>query len=1118
MAMAKMKSENLGTNNNLIDYNMITEHKLNTFKLRTRAPQYAPKMKPEHYGKLPSYEWCKYIFVDKYGEQQPYDYHKVGSGEYTKVSVDYFPHINLWKKRLNRFRQFTNCGVPCGKINDITVIDLDFYKDGQEEGNINGFNKEFGTDYAKAFDTYTVRTGSGGWHLYFKYTPKITQTQDDTTNVDTRGDGGYVVGAGTSFITSTGDEKVYTVEHDAEIKPMPEKLQQWLLSNIYKNQNQTKTKKARNKVVKVHNPITNEMVEEVEDNVDLGVYTFGLSDDEIEHIFCKSIPDMFFLDREHHVKFATAMKTLNKYDLYLKWSLKRCEQSDDFELYDGSELFLKNAWDYIKKHNQLFCVEHLAKMSRAHGSNDILKYTKYKPTECHTEKPDIQIDREKLGYGFVEEYMDDTRCIVCRSDTGTGKTTSTKHYLKNNNKRFISIVSRISLGTEQAKVFQLVGLQCQYWEDIQKDMDENNSHAYHYEEFMGWEHMEGHNIVITIDSLCKLKDWNDFYGYTLYLDEFNSLVEYFTTCGNMGNKRLAIWKVLYKIMLQCDLVVCTDADISDNCLLLLKQWNIQYKFIENQYKHNENIKATEIHEYDKFIKKMKDTPKWMCCADSKTMVDIMKKMGDDPTIKCYTSENGSEEIDLDAHDKVIFSPKVVYGLDSLMTRPVFCMYQCHTITPAAMVQQICRNRNITELFYHFTQQGKGMTPYIYHTREECKLDIETRDKYGTNLYQVIDPQMAADYSNLLSGFLYNYDCYNTNKCAHFLNILRSKGFIVKVKANKSVDGKNIGKVVEEMKMAKHSDLVNMCNTYKLETLEDMDNEEEEELMDEIKAMEYATALPFASEGDHEYLDYNERLLQELNKEKYDEKDKVMEETFPEWINRKNEILKIPPSKISKHFIMFTDPTILPKHISTCDMFFHTTGTVNEDLVKKEDFNSNKSTSDKAQVVLCRKFKQMIGLCDNFTNTPMVDGYINETAIKPLNKEQFTKFEKEYKTVFRYRGKGFSDLTDQHECIVFYAKMVDTICGEGIITRTKTTVNKKHCVKYQYNKKKLQKELQLLENRKEVDCYKQEYKVDEFWTRDYKPTLIAHKQPISNKVKQQKIDKTYVDWMKDFKSF
>ena len=1099
------ENKNTDTQKNMdVNYNMAIEHKLKCFKLRTTAPMKAPNMKPQHYKKLPSYQWSKLIHINEKDEQVPYNYKLLKENKIFKKAVDYHPHQDEWLRYKNFALQKINCGVPCGKLNNLTVVDLDFYKDGEEDGNINLFNQEFGSDY-NLFNTYTVRTGSGGWHLYFKFNPLIKQTADKDTNVDIRSTGGYVVAAGTHFDTDEGELRAYTVENDVPIAEMPEKLEQWLLNNIYKGTTKTKKQK-RNPIIKVLNPIT-KVEEEIEyDKINLGVYRYNLSDTDIEKYFCEGLPDYFFNDREHHVKFATAMKTLDKYDLFVKWSLKRCYQNEEYELYEPNEPFLKVVWNYIVKHNELYCLDHLGIKSETEGSDAVLGYSKYKPTECHKEKATIDVDREKLGLDFIEEFVGDNKCLVARSDTGTGKTTSMKHYLKNNDKPFISIVSRISLGKEQQKVFQKSGIKCKYWQQIQKELEEKNEHRF-WDNQLKWDSVEGKNIVITIDSLMKLSAFENFEGYTIYLDEFNSLIEYLITCGNMGNKRVGIYNLLRKLLKQCELIVCSDADISDNSLLLLKNWNINYLYINNKYKHNNGIKATEINKFDDFMDKLNEEPKWMCCADSKTIADIVKRLH--KKCKVYTSDHVGD-IDLDDHDCVIFSPKIVYGLDSVMTRPVFCYYKGMTITPAAMVQQLARCRNITELFFHFEEFAKMVSSYKYETIEDCKNDIMARDKYGSDLFRSIDTTLADEYINLLAGFEYNYDCYGTNKFGHFMNIIQSRGFICDMKPQNSLYSEKLKKLATEERIAKASDIKELCNNYKKQLY--LDNEEEiEKAKANVSKYEFLTELPFADE-EYSILEYlTDKLegakssIQYMTNEDYD-KDMPPTNNFPEWMIRKNEILQLPYTDIGKKVTYWTDPNALPKHVSVCDMFFNENEKVTSELSGKDEFNAQKTTSDKSKVMLCNKFKNMIGLKQGYLETPLIDGFIDESIIKPLDIKCAKSFQKEYTTVFRYRGKEFVDLTNAHECMVFYAKMTGTICG-GVLNRQVIAGDKKKGIpascKYKYDVEVIKNHQDLLLHRKnrfdttEHDKYYEEHKSKP------KSKGIAQKQKHIKKIQKQR---------------
>ena len=69
-----------------------------------------------------------------------------------------------------------NIAIITGKISGITVVDCDL-----------------GSDYTSFPSTITVKTGSGGYHLYYKYFPGITNKVGFLPHVDIRNDGGYVV-------------------------------------------------------------------------------------------------------------------------------------------------------------------------------------------------------------------------------------------------------------------------------------------------------------------------------------------------------------------------------------------------------------------------------------------------------------------------------------------------------------------------------------------------------------------------------------------------------------------------------------------------------------------------------------------------------------------------------------------------------------------------------------------------------------------------------------------------------------------------------------------------------------------------------------------------------------
>ncbi|TDB72451.1 bifunctional DNA primase/polymerase, partial [Actinomadura sp. KC216] len=137
-----------------------------------------------------------------------------------------------------------NIGIAC-KPSRLLVVDLDTPKPGEHpppRWALPGVND--GADVfalvceaagaAMPLETFQVRTRRGGCHLYFTAPDgvRLTNTSDERGNglgwkVDTRGDGGYVVGPG-SFVDLPDGAGAYTAFHT----PAPAPLPGWLAERL----------------------------------------------------------------------------------------------------------------------------------------------------------------------------------------------------------------------------------------------------------------------------------------------------------------------------------------------------------------------------------------------------------------------------------------------------------------------------------------------------------------------------------------------------------------------------------------------------------------------------------------------------------------------------------------------------------------------------------------------------------------------------------------------------------------------------------------------------------------------------------------------------------------------
>jgi putative DNA primase/helicase len=120
-----------------------------------------------------------------------------------------------------------NIGLATGKINGITVLDVDIAKDG--DATLDKLLIANGEDNLPT--TTTVKTWSGGRHYYFQYEPGIGNSAGTLgKGLDVRNDGGYVVGPMSVIL----DEKmaatgIYEFEGDSEAVPLA-KMPPWMVA------------------------------------------------------------------------------------------------------------------------------------------------------------------------------------------------------------------------------------------------------------------------------------------------------------------------------------------------------------------------------------------------------------------------------------------------------------------------------------------------------------------------------------------------------------------------------------------------------------------------------------------------------------------------------------------------------------------------------------------------------------------------------------------------------------------------------------------------------------------------------------------------------------------------
>jgi len=620
----------------------------------------------------------------------------------------------------------TNYAFKTGKTSNLIAVDLDCYKWGEDHQ----FIKDFGSDYIKSFNTFTQSTPNGGYHLLFKYDKDLHHGQSTEYSIDIRSNGGYIMGHG-SIING----KSYKIINDVEIDQIPRKLKDWLIK-YYQG----------NKINKEHK----------QNDLNDSHYTYDIDLEQLQTII-EELPMDTFTDYTKWLRFTTAMKQLDKFEIWDE--LSKLHGGDSYNYNNNVQI-----WNGCNK--SIPCFESILKeVEQLHS----LHYMKYKSIPSNTIKPTKIINRAKLGHVkqddlFNTEYLiiETIKNYIIKSDTGTGKTTLIKNHLQQTQSKFISFVSRVSLADEQYRTFTQAGIECEH---------------YQHPPFI----VKGSSLITTIDNIKKTNRLLDDIGeYIIFVDEFNSLIEYILQADAcLSQIRGKIFEEFIYILKNCKQFICVDADISDLVFHLIKYVDREYEFVGNEYKHNKGIEAVEVHSYGDLIDMISKEEKYIVCCDSATIAtDIYLKLSElgHTNIKLITGATTNVG-SLDDHIKLIYSPKVLYGLDSVMTRKVFIYMKEHTISPRNMLQQVSRCRNIDTLYFCFGKKWFEETRWETYT--ECYNELSAIADAGDLLFNpTIEKNRELEhlFNQMYMHYSYIQDCSNSNKFLHFIKLIKERGF------------------------------------------------------------------------------------------------------------------------------------------------------------------------------------------------------------------------------------------------------------------------------------------------------------------------------------------------------
>ncbi len=875
-----------------------------------------------------------------------------------------------------------NWGCPSGKVNDITLLDLDAYKWSDDHPFYNLCSKDKFNEYIKSLNTITIRTGHNGWHLWFKYTDKVRTRDNNLLNIDLKNEGAYGVGLGSKIRKEKGkckDDEVGSIGYyrvsecsGKDFAEMPEELINWL--HTYQQETSSSKKYPTKKNIKKQLEVGNKVINYNDDEENQ--YAYEITDNKLKQILNKLDKKNIFGGFTEWFKFTTAMKSLNKKNIWDEY----CKANTGYNKFNNFKI-----WDSIKYgHNRFLMVNWLL-----HQTNDrtLLDYIKFKPTPENTfENGSEIINRQKLSKlesneedeGFIEpaKYKD----LFIRSDTATGKTTLIKKYVYEQELNIISIVSRVSLADEQYKDFQAIGINCYHYR--------NNPERWYYQ--------QGDNVIITIESLHRLADIEDFSDYVVYLDEFDSLIRHLLNSPTCLKNRAASWMLLRsRLLVECKQIIATDADIHNNRMKILKGLNRNVNKVLNTYKHNKGVPMKEVYNYEDFLIKCCQVDKKIVCTDSKQDAQLIFKHiiegkgyqnneGDKQSCEISEWEDSQgltyilitsdteEGINLDSYDIVVFSPKIIYGLDSTMERPVFAHYKEHTINPRAMLQQIARCRNITELTYIFYK--KEFIEETYYSLENVKQEYSDFKKLTIPLKCVLPKEETKLYEEMLTELIYEEDCYNTNKFAHFRRGALEKGFIENLLPTAIQTNRKI--------------------------LASYEKEHEEQLEDNFNPL--------------------------------DPKHKKI-----------NKFLELPADEMIKHKYLFLKSNGYSEYLATTMFFFQGQSEWMNKLKGHDDFIIKKIGSKENKLKFIQDSLKKLNITDKLSLIPE----------KNLTKKQAKKMWDTYTKLFRFRGQEV-DLTKSYEVMKWLSGMYRKIFISDIILKERKNVANQKITTWTINKEYL----------------------------------------------------------------
>lgn len=633
------------------------------------------------------------------------------------------------KTRSADFCYGRNAGLLCGKVNDLVVFDVDVKRGTHAEA------ERFITEY-NLMDVckYIIKTPSGGWHFFFKYTEeivkKIQPTLYDKQFLDILTNCNYVVSE--HSVMYDGSEYKAIKGNINKIDKIPNEL-----IELYKKLSKDDKKKV-DKIKKKRQEFNNSYID------------LELSDEDRKKLESALFKELMIANNynfgDYWFPYTVILKRYGLKKLWKKWSNTMWENS---KMRHGCHPAFKEEenetiWKNINLGLKSLDGWNLGTIQYHHN----IKYPKdpiYFDAICYkkiTNKPQktIEINRpyilKEMGKmpKDIMKAIDENRVTIVRSLTGSGKTTFFKQYIDTiKDSKCVSISSRVSLTIDQYKRF-------------------SNNSPHHWTNYTENDIHNASHLVTTIDSLIKFED-DDLTGRIVYLDEVSAIQQYLNA-GHIKEQRKMVEKFFYTLR-NAEKIICTDNDVTDACFYMFDMLMLDYVFVENNYKKEQTTVAYEMPNYDVFVEKMrelvKNNKKFVFASDNKKECETIYgllvgacKISKSDVLLITQDETKKNDTLLDtdtwANKYIIYSPSIIYGVDFVTSEKynVFVYISGVSIGPVQIGQQIFRCRNIEDIYLFYASDSKR-TPMFY--------SVEDAIDYNADLKPYISEYLS-DYSKI----------------------------------------------------------------------------------------------------------------------------------------------------------------------------------------------------------------------------------------------------------------------------------------------------------------------------------------------------------------------------------